>query len=96
MRRPCPRVANGDLGAALWVVVRIGPVGHDREGEGDDGFVLGRVGTVAAGAEAGSVVRHVASVGGGENGEESQDEGDGLHNEGCSNDGRDVKKGVAI
>ena len=57
-------IINADFGAAFGVAVWICGVGHHGDGEGDDGVV--GAGCVAAGTDAGGVVRHVADVGGGE------------------------------
>lgn len=71
------RVPDPDLGAAARVGVRIGPVAHHRDREGDD--VLGGGGCDAAGAHAGCVVGHFAGVGEGcgEGGEEEKGKGEG-------------------
>lgn len=81
MRLLCAGVVDVDLGATFGIVVWVGAVVHDFAGEGDNGFILGGVGVVAAGTEAGSVVRHVAFVGVGDEWEDSENEVCGLHDE---------------
>lgn len=72
-------VVDVDLGAAFGVGVGVGAVVHHLAGEGDDVPFGGRRVVVAAGTQAGGVVGHVAVVGVGDEGEETDGEGRELH-----------------